>query len=73
MRLATQRWLDSGAVSAMGWSERVRRDDIPAFEARVRADGASGYRVFDRTEPSRRWKAWPDRRSARRAGATAAT
>jgi len=50
MRLATQRWLDSGAVSAMGWSERVRREDIPAFEARVRADGASGYRVFDRTD-----------------------
>ncbi|HEV7575566.1 MAG TPA: CHASE domain-containing protein [Caldimonas sp.] len=50
MRLATQRWLDSGAVSAMGWSERVRRDDIPAFEARVRADGATGYRVFDRTD-----------------------
>ena len=50
MRLATQRWLDSGAVSAMGWSERVRRDDIPAFEARVRAEGASGYRVFDRTD-----------------------
>ena len=45
-----QRWLDSGAVSAMGWSERVRRDDIPAFEARVRAEGASGYRVFDRTD-----------------------
>ena len=50
LRLATQRWLDSGAVSAMGWSERVRRDDIPAFEARVRAEGASGYRVFDRTD-----------------------
>ena len=50
MRLATQRWLDSGAVSAMGWSERVRREDIPAFETRVRADGANGYRVFDRTD-----------------------
>ncbi len=50
MRLATQRWLDSGAVSAMGWSERVRRDDIPAFEARARADGVSGYRVFDRID-----------------------
>ena len=50
LRLATQRWLDSGAVNAMGWSERVRRDDIPAFEARVRADGASGYHVFDRTD-----------------------
>ena len=51
MRLATQPWLDSGAVSAMGWSERVRRDDIAAFEARARADGVTGYRVFDRTDP----------------------
>ena len=50
MRLATQRWLDSGAVSAMGWSERVRREDIPAFEARARAEGAAGYRVFDRID-----------------------
>ncbi len=50
MRLATQRWLDSGAVSAMGWSERVRREDIPGFEARARADGLPGYRVFDRTD-----------------------
>ena len=50
MRLATQPWIDSGSVSAMGWSERVRREDIPAFEAQVRADGASGYHVFDRTD-----------------------
>ncbi|MEO5845281.1 MAG: CHASE domain-containing protein, partial [Caldimonas sp.] len=50
MRLATQHWLDSGAVSAMGWSERVRREDIPAFEARARADGATSYHVFDRTD-----------------------
>ena len=73
MRLATQRWLDSGAVSAMGWSERVRRDDIAAFEARVRAEGASGYRVFDRTDASHRSKAWPAPPPARRPGSTAAT
>ena len=32
----------------MGWSERVRREDVAAFEARVRADGNSAYRVLDR-------------------------
>ena len=47
MRLATQRWLDSGAVAAMGWSERVRRDEIGAFEARARSDGMPGFRVSD--------------------------
>jgi hypothetical protein len=34
----------------MGWSERVRREDIGAFEARARADGNPGYRVFDRPD-----------------------
>ena len=48
MRTATQNWLGGGAVRAMGWSERVRREDMAAFEARVRADGNSTYRVFDR-------------------------
>jgi PAS domain S-box-containing protein len=48
MRTATQHWLGGGAVRAMGWSERVRPEDIAAFEARARADGAAGYRVFDR-------------------------
>ena len=48
MRAATQNWLDGGAVRAMGWSERVRREDLAAFEARVRADGAASYHVFDR-------------------------
>ena len=28
MRAATENWLGSGAVRAMGWSERVRREDI---------------------------------------------
>ncbi|MEO8524375.1 MAG: CHASE domain-containing protein, partial [Caldimonas sp.] len=48
MRTATESWLGGGAVRAMGWSERVRREDVPAFEARARAEGALGYRVFDR-------------------------
>ena len=50
MRVATQNWLGSGAVRAMGWSERVRRDDIAAFEARVRAEGNPTYRVLDRPD-----------------------
>ena len=48
MRSATENWLVGGAIRAMGWSERVRREDVPAFEARARADGNPGYRVFDR-------------------------
>ena len=64
MRLATARWLDSGAVSAMGWSERVRREDIAAFEARVRAEGATGYRVFDRTDAVAPLEGWRRRRRA---------
>ncbi|HEX4234228.1 MAG TPA: CHASE domain-containing protein [Caldimonas sp.] len=47
MRAATQRWLDSGAVGAMGWSERVRRDDLAGFEARARSEGMTGFRVSD--------------------------
>jgi PAS domain S-box-containing protein len=50
VRLATENWLGSGAVRAMGWSERVRHDDIAAFEARARADGALGYRIYDRPD-----------------------
>ena len=50
MRAATENWLGSGAVRAMGWSERVRREDVTAFEARARADGNPGFRVFDRPD-----------------------
>ncbi|HEY4958232.1 MAG TPA: CHASE domain-containing protein, partial [Caldimonas sp.] len=50
VRVASQNWLDSGAVSAMGWAERVRREDVAAFEMRARAEGAVGYRVFDRSD-----------------------
>ena len=34
----------------MGWSERVRRDDVAAFEARARSDGLSSYRVSESSE-----------------------
>ena len=50
MRLATRAWLAPGALQAMGWSERVRHQDVPAFEARVRAEGLPRFAVFDRTD-----------------------
>jgi PAS domain S-box-containing protein len=50
MRLATRQWLAPGALQAMGWSERLRREEVPAFEARVRAQGAKGFTVFDRND-----------------------
>ena len=36
-------------VNALEWAPRVKRDDIPAFEAAARARGLSDYRVFDVT------------------------
>src|SRR5450755_65456 len=50
LRRATAHWLGSSNVSAMGWAERVKREDVAAFEARARAEGAAGYRVFDRAD-----------------------
>ena len=50
LTLATQAWLASGTLQAMGWSERLKREEIPAFEARVRAEGLPGYAVFDRRD-----------------------
>ncbi|MEO8806902.1 MAG: CHASE domain-containing protein, partial [Burkholderiaceae bacterium] len=50
MRLATRQWLAPGTLRAMGWSERLRREDVPGFEARVRAEGKAGFAVFDRTD-----------------------
>ncbi|MBC8056609.1 MAG: CHASE domain-containing protein, partial [Rhizobiales bacterium] len=52
MRLASRTWLESGTLQAMGWSERVARGDLPAFEARERAAGVAGYSVFDRRDSS---------------------
>ncbi|HJW10866.1 MAG TPA: CHASE domain-containing protein, partial [Albitalea sp.] len=49
MRRAAQSWLEGPTeLRAMGFSERVMRTDVPAFEARVRAQGLPNYRVFDR-------------------------
>ncbi len=50
LRLASKAWLASGSLLAMGWLERTRRVDIPALEARTRAEGLVDYTVFDRKE-----------------------
>ncbi|MGH8796783.1 MAG: CHASE domain-containing protein, partial [Caldimonas sp.] len=63
---ATDRWLESGDLQALGWSERMQAADVPAYEARNRADGTPGYRVFDRTDA-----ATPERANAAGAGVAA--
>jgi PAS domain S-box-containing protein len=54
MQLATRAWLAPKTLQAMGWSERLRREDVPAFEAKLRAEGAKGFSVFDRTDAGNR-------------------
>jgi len=42
-------WLSKlPSLHAVGWHERVARTDVAKFEAAVRAEGLSGYRVFSR-------------------------
>ncbi|MDP3823620.1 MAG: CHASE domain-containing protein [Burkholderiales bacterium] len=50
MRLATRAWLAPRMLQAIGWSERLRREDVPAFEARARSEGSKGFAVFDRSD-----------------------
>ena len=51
LQRATKAWLDGpGHLQAMGFNQRVRRADIPAFEAAARAEGFVNYRVFDRAD-----------------------
>jgi len=51
VRRATESWIEGPAhLQAMGFSERVPRSGVAAFEARVRAEGSPGYRVFDRSD-----------------------
>jgi PAS domain S-box-containing protein len=50
MQLATRAWLTRGGLQVIGWSERIRGADVPAFEARVRAAGLPQYHVFDRPD-----------------------
>ena len=50
MRLATRSWLAHDGLQAIAWSERLRRDQVPALEGRVRGEGHPRYTVFDRKE-----------------------
>ena len=50
MRLASRAWLLPGTLQAVGWSERLHRLEVPAFEAQVRSEGLERYKVFDRTD-----------------------
>ena len=52
MRRAVAAWLvDQPYLVAIGHSLRVPRSEVPAYEARARAEGpAADYRVFDRPE-----------------------
>jgi hypothetical protein len=73
LRLATQRWLDSGAVSAMGWSERSAATTSPPSRRASAPKGRAATASSTAPTPSHRSKAWPARPPARRAGSTAAT
>ena len=50
LRRAAAAWLAPGRITAIGWYQSVERSAIPAFEARVRAEGLTQYRVFDRAD-----------------------
>ena len=51
LRAAIGRWIAlEPALRAAGHSEWVARDAVPALEARRRADGVAGFRVFDRAD-----------------------
>jgi PAS domain S-box-containing protein len=51
MQRATVAWLASGTLQAMGWYQRVPRNEVAAYEARVRSqDGTPQFRVFDRSD-----------------------
>jgi PAS domain S-box-containing protein len=50
LRRAAQIWIENGPLQAIGWSARLSRAELPAFEARARAEGPADYRVFDRSD-----------------------
>jgi PAS domain S-box-containing protein len=51
LRNASAWWLAHAEdLQALGYSERVSRADVAAFEARARADGLGSFRVFDRAD-----------------------
>ena len=48
---ASRYWLGTlKGVQAVGWNERVLASDLPAFEARQRAEGMRSFKVFDTKE-----------------------
>jgi len=51
LRAAAAWWLDRGSpLQAMGFSERVARGDVAAFEAAARAEGLSDFQVRHRDD-----------------------
>jgi PAS domain S-box-containing protein len=50
MRRASAAWLAGGHLVAIGWYERVPRNQVAAFEARVQAEGLPAFKVFNRTD-----------------------
>jgi len=45
---ASRYWIDTlKGIQAVGWDERILAADLPDFEYQQRAQGLSGYRVFD--------------------------
>jgi PAS domain S-box-containing protein len=55
LREAARWWLAQPMqIQAMGYSERVALDALPAYEAAARAESGGGFRVFDRDDGSRR-------------------
>ena len=48
MRNLTRDWLAPGVLQAIAWGQALRRDDIASLQAQARADGQTGYTVFDR-------------------------
>jgi PAS domain S-box-containing protein len=50
LQRAARSWIEQGPLQAIGWSARLTRAEVPAFEARARAEGPADYRVFDRAD-----------------------
>ncbi len=53
LRKSSRYWLSPAFhLQAVGWAQRVPRQELPDFERLVRQDGGpAGYHVFDRTDP----------------------
>lgn len=48
---ATRPWLNAhSGLQAMGFAQRLRREEIAAFESAARADGLPGFKFFERSD-----------------------